>query len=171
VTGLEWNYELPDDAFIAPGARVTGDVRLGSQASIWYGAAVEGEDASVEIAPTANVQDNALVRALPGHPVVIAAGTTVGHNARVIGATVGPSSLVAIGSTVLAGANVGANSIVAANATVPAGMQVPPGSLILGAGRIARQVTEAEVDRIKRGEREYVRLASEHLATLRDLAV
>jgi carbonic anhydrase/acetyltransferase-like protein (isoleucine patch superfamily) len=170
MTGLEWHYEYPEDAFIAPGARVTGDVRLGSQSSIWYGAAVDGEAAPVELAPAANIQDNALVRALPGRPVQIGAGTTVGHNARVIGATVEPGSLVAIGSTVLAGAHIGAFSIVAANATVPAGMRVPPGSLVLGAGRIARAVTPDEIERIKRGEREYVRLAAEHQATLRQLA-
>jgi carbonic anhydrase/acetyltransferase-like protein (isoleucine patch superfamily) len=167
VTGLEWNrYALPADAFIAPTARLLGDVRLGAGASIWYGALVDGRPASVELAPGANVQDNAVVEATPGHPVSIGAGTSVGHNAHVVGATIEPSSLVAIGSTVQQGARIGADSIVAANAVVPAGERVPPGSLVIGAGRIRRQVSAAEVERIRRGEREYRRLAAEHRATL-----
>jgi carbonic anhydrase/acetyltransferase-like protein (isoleucine patch superfamily) len=157
---------VPEDAFLAPTARVRGDVRLGSQASVWYGAVVDGRAAPVELAPSANVQDNAVVEATPGHPVTLGAGTTVGHNARVVGATVEPDSLIAIGSTVLEGARVGAASIVAANATVPAGRRVPPGSLVVGEGRIVRQVKAAEVERIRRGGREYARLGAEHRATL-----
>ena len=167
MTGLEWtDYDLPDTAFIAPTARVVGDVRLGDGASIWYGAVVDGRAAAVELAPGANVQDNAVVEATAGQPVSIGAGTSVGHNAHIVGATIEPSCLVAIGSTVQEGVMVGAESIVAANAVAPAGMRIPPGSLVLGAGRIARQVRPDEVERIRRGEREYRRLAAEHRTTL-----
>jgi carbonic anhydrase/acetyltransferase-like protein (isoleucine patch superfamily) len=161
---------IPEDAFAAPTARLLGDVRLGSRASVWYGAVLDGRAAPVELAPSANVQDNAVVEATPGHPVTVGAGTTVGHNARVVGATVEPDSLVAIGSTVLEGAHVGATSIVAANATVPAGMRVAPGSLVVGQGRVVRQVSAAELERIRRGGREYARLGAEHRATLAERA-
>ena len=167
MTGLEWrSYDLPDNAFVAPTARVQGDVRLGDGASIWYSAVVDGRQSSVELAPGANVQDNVLLQATAEHPVSIGAGTSVGHNARIVGATIEPSCLIAIGCTVQEGATVGAQSIVGANAVVPAGARIPPGSLVIGAGRVARPVRPEEIDRIRRGEAEYRRLAAEHRATL-----
>ncbi|MDQ3809561.1 MAG: gamma carbonic anhydrase family protein [Chloroflexota bacterium] len=158
--------ELATDTFVAPRARVVGDVRMASESSLWYGALLDGQAGPVTISEQANVQDNAIVQGRPGQAAFIGAGCTLGHNARVFGAHVEERSLIAIGATVLAGARIGRQSIVAANATVPEGMQVPPRSLVVGNGRILREVSEAEIDRIDGGTREYVRLAAEHRATL-----
>jgi carbonic anhydrase/acetyltransferase-like protein (isoleucine patch superfamily) len=154
------------DVFVAPNARVVGDVRLGDGVSVWYSARLSGEAAPVELAEGANVQDNGVVEGTAGHPAFIGANCTLGHNARVFGATVEERSMIAIGATVLPGACIGAQSIVAANATVPEGMRVPPRSLVIGQGRILRQVSEAEIDRIDRGARDYVRLGREHRASI-----
>lgn len=124
---------------------------------MWFGAVLRGQ---VTLEDRANVQDNSIVEG----PTVIGAGTSLGHNARVYGAVVEPRSLIAIGATVLAGASVGSQSIIAANATVPEGMQVPPRSLVIGQGRILRQVTDAEIERIDRGARDYARLTREYQA-------
>jgi carbonic anhydrase/acetyltransferase-like protein (isoleucine patch superfamily) len=146
------------DVFVAPGAELVGELRLGSECSVWFGARVRGVAATVDIGPQANVQDNCVVEATPGHPVRIGARVSVGHNARVIGATIDRSALIAIGASVLPGARIGTHSIVAANATVPEGMIVPPRTLVIGHGRLAREVTAAEIDRIEGGATGYVRL-------------
>jgi carbonic anhydrase/acetyltransferase-like protein (isoleucine patch superfamily) len=146
------------DVFVAPGAELVGEVRLGSECSVWFGASVRGVAAMVDIGPQANVQDNCVIEATPGHPVRIGARVSVGHNARVMGATIDQSALIAIGASVLPGARIGTHSIVAANATVPEGMIVPPRTLVLGHGRLAREVTAAEIDRIEGGATGYVRL-------------
>lgn len=150
--------------YVAPGATIVGDVRLAPTVSVWFGTTVRGEAASVQIDAAANVQDNCVVEALPGQPVRIGSGVTVGHNARISGATIEERALIAIGSTVEPGAVVGAQSIVAANAVVPAGMIVPPRRLVIGSGRILREVSDAEITRIDRGAREYVRLGREYLS-------
>src|SRR4051794_10404900 len=155
-------------SFVAPGAVVAGDVRMGDDASIWFGAVVRGEAAHVSIEAQANVQDNAVVEATPGHPVRIGSRTTLGHNARVFGATIDASAMIAIGATVMPGARVGKHSIVAANATVPEGMQVPPRTLVIGNGRLLREVRQEEIDRIERGADGYVRLTREYLSGARD---
>ena len=147
---------------MARGAEVVGEVRMAPESSLWYGAALRGEAAPVELAYQANVQDNGVVEGTPGHPAFIGPGVTLGHNARVFGAVVEERSMIAIGATVLPGARIGAQSIIAANATVPEGMHVPARSLVIGQGRILREVTQAEIDRIDRGAREYARLAREH---------
>jgi carbonic anhydrase/acetyltransferase-like protein (isoleucine patch superfamily) len=152
------------DAYVAPNAQVIGDVRLGADSSVWFGSVLRGEAAPVDVGAEANVQDNCVVEGTPGHPARIGARATLGHNARVFGATVGEDSMVAIGATVLAGAQIGSHSIVAANATVPEGMVVPPRTLVIGHGRILREVTEAEIERIEHGATSYARLGRQYLA-------
>ena len=150
------------DVYLAPGARVIGNVKLASEVSIFHGAVLRGEAAPVEVGPQANVQDNCVVEGTPGHPVRIGSRVSLGHNARVFGASIEERSLIAIGATVLPGAHVGSHSIIAANACVPEGMQVPSRSLVIGNGRILRQVTDAEVERIEHGATDYMRLGREY---------
>jgi carbonic anhydrase/acetyltransferase-like protein (isoleucine patch superfamily) len=154
--------EVAADAFVAPGAQLSGDVRLASESSIWFGAVVRGEAAPVEIDAQANIQDNCVVEGTPGHPARIGARVSLGHNARVFGATIAERALIAMSATVLPGATVGTHSIVAANATVPAGMAVPPRTLVIGTGRLVREVSEAEIARIERGATDYARLGHEY---------
>jgi carbonic anhydrase/acetyltransferase-like protein (isoleucine patch superfamily) len=127
---------------------------------VWFCTVVRGD---VELEARANVQDNCVVDG----PTRIGAGTSLGHNARVFGAEIEERSLIAIGATVLRGAHIGTQSIIAANATVPEGMRVPPRSLVIGQGRILRQVTEAEIERIDRGARDYARLTREYASSTR----
>ena len=150
------------DVYLAPGARVIGNVKLASEVSIFHGAVLRGEAAPVEVGPQANVQDNCVVEGTPGHPVRIGSRVSLGHNARVFGASIEERSLIAIGATVLPGAHVGSHSIIAANACVPESMQVPSRSLVIGNGRILRQVTDAEVERIEHGATDYMRLGREY---------
>jgi carbonic anhydrase/acetyltransferase-like protein (isoleucine patch superfamily) len=159
---------LADDAYIAPGAVLSGDVRMAAESSVFHGSVLRGEAAPVEIGAQANIQDNCVVEATPGHPVRVGARTSLGHNARVFGATIEERSLIAIGATVLEGAHIGARSIVAANATVPEGTVVPPRTLVIGHGRLLREVTEAEIARIEHGATDYARLGREYRRGLPD---
>jgi carbonic anhydrase/acetyltransferase-like protein (isoleucine patch superfamily) len=80
----------------------------------------------------------------------------------VYGAIIEAAALIAIGATIRPGARVGTHAIVAANAVVPEGMHVPPGKLVIGQGRILRDVTDAEIRRIESGATEYARLSREY---------
>jgi gamma-carbonic anhydrase len=150
------------DPFVAPTASVSADAQLGRDTSVFYCARLAGP---VLLEEQVNIQDNAVVEGTPEHPVRIGRRTSLGHNARVFGATVEEACLIAIAATVQPAARVGTHSIIAANATVPEGMHVPPNSLVIGQGRILRQVREDEIARIEHGADEYVRLGREHLAT------
>ncbi len=154
--------------YVAPTAAVVGDVTLGSEASIWFGASLRGDVHWIEVGAGSNVQDNAVVHVSRGtHPCRIGAGVTVGHSAVVHGCTVEDDCLIGMGATVLNGAVIGAGSLVAAQALIPQGMVVPPGSLVAGVpAKVRRELTEEEREGLKLNAAMYLELAKQHRAAV-----
>lgn len=151
--------DLPEAGayWVAPSASVAGQVRLGRDVGVWFGAAIRGDDAPVDIGEGANIQDNAVLHADPGFPLTIGKGCTIGHGAIVHGCTLGDNTLVGMGATILNGARIGANCIVGANALVTEGKVFPDGSLIVGApARATRDLDAAAIAGLRRGAEAYV---------------
>lgn len=136
----------PGSVYVAPGAHVIGQVRLGRDASVWFGAVLRGDNDLIAIGDRSNVQDNAVVHADAGAPVTIGSDCTIGHRAIVHGATVGDGTLIGMGATLLNGAVIGRNCLIGANALVTEGKVFPDGALIVGApARLVRMLTETEI--------------------------
>ncbi len=158
--------KLAATAFVDPLARVAGNVTLGDGASVWAGAVVRGDDASVDIAAGSAVLENCVVEAPPGHPVSVGPRVIISHGAIVHGATLGAGCLIGIGAIVLDGAEVGEASIIGAGAVVAPGTKVPPRSLVLGVpGKVVRELrpqdaatTAAEASKLQEKAAAYRRL-------------
>jgi len=132
-------------AFIADGARIVGDVSLAAGSSVWYNAVIRGDSAAIVVGPGSNVQDNVSVHVDSGHPVVIGAKVSIGHNAVVHGCTIGDGTLVGMGSVILSGAVIGAGCLIAGGAVVLGGTEVPAGSLVAGVpAKVRRSLSEEE---------------------------
>jgi carbonic anhydrase/acetyltransferase-like protein (isoleucine patch superfamily) len=149
-----------ESAFLAPTAVVVGDVTLGPQSSVWFGAVLRGDADAIRVGARSNVQDNAVLHADPGFPCTVGDGVTVGHLAIVHGAEVGDNVIVGMRSVVMNGAKIGANSLIAAGAVVTEGTQIPPGSLVVGMpAKVTRELRPAEIDRLRRAAEHYVQNA------------
>lgn len=99
-----------------------------------------------------------MIHADPGVSNVIGEEVTIGHRVVLHGARVGDRCLIGMGSVLLGGSVIGAESIVAAGAVVRENFEVPPRSLVAGVpAKILRQVTDEEVESIKRSAEGYVR--------------
>lgn len=147
---------ISNDAFIASNATVLGNVSLGHHSSIWFGAVVRGDTASIHIGDSTNVQDLCVIHADPGFPCRIGDRVTLGHGAIVHGATIEDDVMIGIRAVVLNGAKIGARSLIAACALVPEGMVVPPDSVVMGIpGRIIRQSNSEDLQRIEHAARHY----------------
>jgi carbonic anhydrase/acetyltransferase-like protein (isoleucine patch superfamily) len=159
---------VAQSAWVAPGACVIGDVSLGEQSSVWYGAVLRGDTEPIRIGARTNVQDGCILHADPGFPAVVGEGCVVGHNAVVHGCEIGDNCLVGMGATILNGAKIGEGSIVAAGAVVPEGREFPPRSLIVGipAKRVG-DVSEDQTTDIEHGASEYIERAAAHRQSLR----
>ncbi|WP_294305241.1 gamma carbonic anhydrase family protein [uncultured Sphingomonas sp.] len=139
---------IHDTAWIAPSADVIGEVVLGEQVSLWFGAVVRADNGLVHIGARTNIQDGAVLHSDPRSPLTIGADCTVGHRAILHGCTVEDGCLIGMGATVLNDAKIGAGSLVGAGALVTEGKVFPPGSLIVGAP--ARAVRTLEPEQIAR---------------------
>ncbi|RNI25409.1 gamma carbonic anhydrase family protein [Flexivirga caeni] len=162
--------ELGEDAWVAPTATLIGQVRLGPQVGIWYGTVIRADLAPIVIGANSNIQDGCALHADPRFPLTVGTGVSVGHNAILHGCTVKDDVLVGMGATVLNGARIGAGSLIAAGALVPEGTKIPPGSLVAGVpGRVRRQLTETDQDRIRQNARIYLELKTLHAGATTDL--
>jgi carbonic anhydrase/acetyltransferase-like protein (isoleucine patch superfamily) len=132
-------------AFVADGARIVGDVSLAAGSSVWYNAVLRGDSAGIVIGPGSNVQDNVSVHVDSGHPVVIGAKVSIGHNAVVHGCTIGDGTLVGMGSVILSGAVIGPGCLIAGGAVVLGGTEIPAGSLVAGVpAKVRRTLSDDE---------------------------
>ena len=149
-------------AFVAWNAEVAGDVTLAEDTSVWFGAALRADIAAIRIGKGSNIQDNATCHVDYGLPLTVGERVTVGHNAVLHGCTVEDDCVIGMGAVILSGAVIGRESIVGAGALVTEGKTFPPRSVILGSpGKIARQVDDAGVAKIRENGQAYVRLAKE----------
>jgi carbonic anhydrase/acetyltransferase-like protein (isoleucine patch superfamily) len=152
--------DLPADGrwWIAETATVIGRVRLKTDASVWWGSVLRGDNEWIEIGERSQIQDNATVHTDPGFPCTIGRECVIGHNVVLHGCTVGDNSLIGMGAILLNGARIGRNSLVGAGALVPEGREFPDNSLIIGApARVVRSLDEKAAAMIAQGADIYVK--------------
>jgi carbonic anhydrase/acetyltransferase-like protein (isoleucine patch superfamily) len=150
-------------AFIASTAAVMGDVTIGAESSVWYGAVLRGDMAPIVIGSQTNLQDGTIVHVDEGVPCRIGSRVGVGHRVILHGCTVEDDCLIGMGSVLLNEVQIGAGSVVAAGAVLPEGMRAPPGSLVMGVpARVVRAVDERLARRIAETWSHYVGQARAH---------
>lgn len=155
--------KLDPESWVAPNATLVGQVILGAGASAWYGTILRAEAEPIDIGAGTNIQDGVTIHVDPGFPARVGAGVSVGHNAVLHGCTIADDCLIGMGAVVLNGATVGAGSLVAAGAVVPQGAVVPPGSMIAGVpGKVRRELSEEEIEGIRKNAKVYRELVALH---------
>jgi carbonic anhydrase/acetyltransferase-like protein (isoleucine patch superfamily) len=159
---------VPDSAWIAPSADLIGDVVLGEEASVWFGAVIRGDNTAITIGARTNVQEGAVMHSDAGVPLTIGANVTIGHQAMLHGCTIGDGVLVGMGATVLNGAVIGEGCLIGAGALVTEGKIFPPRSLIVGApAKAIRTLDEATVERLSMSAAAYVEKAGAYRVKLK----
>jgi len=152
--------EFPDDGqyWIAETATLIGRVRLKTDASVWFGAVLRGDNEWIELGERSQIQDNATLHTDPGFPLTIGSNCVIGHKVVLHGCSIGDNSLVGMGAILLNGARIGNNSLVGAGALVTEGKTFPDNSLIVGApARAIRNVDEKALAMIRGGADIYVK--------------
>ena len=153
------------DAWVAPNATLVGRVEIAPQASVFFGAVLRGDVNSITLGQGSNIQDNVAIHCDTDKPTAIGTGVSVGHSAVVHGCVIENDCLIGMNATVLSGAVIGAESLVAAGSVVLEGTIIPPRSLVAGVpGKVRRQLTDDEVEAIRRNATHYRELSLLHQA-------
>lgn len=149
--------------YIADTARVMGQVKMGEDVNLWYGAAVRGDVAPISIGTGTNLQEGVIVHCDKGACNDIGEHVSIGHGAIVHGRSVGEGSLIGMGAVLLGGSVVGKNCLIAARALVTEGMVVPDNSVVMGIpGKVVRPVSEEQLKMMHWLAPHYVKLAKHH---------
>ncbi len=130
--------QLAPTAYVAPNAVVCGDVSVGEECRILFGAVVTAEGGRVELGDQVIVMEQAVVRGRAAHPAVIGRHALIGPHAHVNGAALEEGAFVATGASVFPGARIGAgaevriNGVVHVNSVLPEEAVVPIGWVAVG---------------------------------------
>jgi carbonic anhydrase/acetyltransferase-like protein (isoleucine patch superfamily) len=125
-------------AYVAPTAVLCGDVRIGPDARILFGAVVSAEDGRVEIGARCVIMENSLLRGRSAHPLLLGDDVLVGPHAHLNGAVVGDGCFLATGCSLFPGARLGRevevriNGVVHVNSALGDGALVPIGWIAVG---------------------------------------
>jgi carbonic anhydrase/acetyltransferase-like protein (isoleucine patch superfamily) len=160
--------EIASDAFIAPSAQLIGNVRIGSQSSIWYGCILRGDVNHIYVGNRSNLQDGTIVHVTPDTaPVRIGSDVLVGHAALIHGCELQDGSFVGMRATVLNNAVVESGALIAAGALVTEGTLVKSNEMWAGVpARKLGLVPPALADIMRAAVRQYVQLAKNHAAAI-----
>jgi len=148
-----------DSVFIAPSADLIGDVKLGSDSSVWFNVTIRGDVNFIRIGDRTNIQDNASIHVMnQTGPTRIGSDVTIGHNAMVHGCTIHDRVLIGIHATILDKAVIPSDVIIAAGSLVPPGKELESGYLYMGSpAKKARELSEEEIVSIKQSAQNYVK--------------
>lgn len=158
--------QIEKNVFIAKNASVVGDVSIGPDSSVWFGAVIRGDMNRIKIGSRTNVQDNSIVHVPKDLSTTIGDDVTVGHGAIVHGCEIGNRVLIGMGSIVMDGAKIGEDCIIGAGSLVTQQKIFPSKSMIIGSpAKVVRELTDEELKAILNSAEEYAKLAREYMVT------
>jgi carbonic anhydrase/acetyltransferase-like protein (isoleucine patch superfamily) len=156
-------------AFIAPTAVLIGDVEVGAESSVWFGAVLRGDDPAhgIRVGERTSIQDNCVLHVSARGPTLVGDRVTVGHGAVFESCRIGDGALIGMNAVILQDAVIGEESLVAALSVVPAGMRVPPRVLVAGAPATVRKGLGGEsAEWVRHSAAHYVELGRNYRAGL-----
>ena len=168
---LEFEGFIPrvhPSAWLAPTAVVIGNVEIGPESSVWFGAVIRGDEPehAIRIGARTSVQDNCVVHVSSKGPTLIGDEVTIGHGAVLESCRIGDGALIGMNAVVLQRAIVGDRALVGAGAVVPNGMEIPARHLAVGApARVKREIAGESLQWLERGARHYVALSRRYLGS------
>jgi carbonic anhydrase/acetyltransferase-like protein (isoleucine patch superfamily) len=158
---------IDPSAFVAAEATLIGAVTLGAGASVWPGAVIRADNEPIAVGENTSIQEGAVLHVDAGRPLRIGRNVTVGHQAMLHGCTIREGALVGIQAIVLNDAVVGRNCLIGAGAIVPEGRVIPDNSLVIGIGKIVRELTPEEIERMHHNTQGYVERGRQYKQVLR----
>lgn len=156
--------KINESAYLSESTDIIGDVTIGEDCNIWFGARLRGDMSKIEIGNRTNIQENCVLHGDPGYSITIGNGVTVGHGAIIHGCNIEDNVLIGMHSIILNGAKISKNSIVGAGSLVTQNKTFEEGVLIMGRpAKAVRKLTEEEIESIRKSAKHYIEISKEYI--------
>lgn len=157
--------KIDPSAFVAPTAVLIGDVEVGPESSVWFGAVLRGDNGPIRVGARTSIQDNAVVHVSEGGGTFVGDDVTVGHAAVMEDCKIERYALIGSNSTLLNGCSIGEGTLIGAGSVVAQGATIPPRMLAAGSPAMVKKPLEGEAAAwIEISSGEYVKLSRFYLA-------
>ncbi|CAM4104712.1 Gamma carbonic anhydrase family protein [Bordetella tumbae] len=167
-------YQLDDliptidpSVYVAESADIIGNVTLQAGVSIWSHVSIRGDNAPIVIETGSNIQESSVLHVDEGCPMTIGPGVTVGHQAMLHGCTIHEGALIGMQAIVLNNAVVGRNCLIGAGAIIPEGKIIPDNSLVIGVGKVVRELSADEIANMHKNNVHYQTRAQHYKQALK----
>ncbi|MBD8836396.1 MULTISPECIES: gamma carbonic anhydrase family protein [unclassified Paenibacillus] len=155
--------QLHPSVYMAEGAKLIGDLRMGEGSSVWFNAVLRADLAPIIIGKRCNIQDNVVGHVNTDQPLIVGDDVSVGHTAIIHGCSIGTGSLIGMGAILLNGADIGEYTLIGAGSVVTENSKIPPYTLALGTpAKVIRELTDADLERMSRTSLGYVTKGKEY---------
>ncbi|OGQ78316.1 MAG: gamma carbonic anhydrase family protein [Deltaproteobacteria bacterium RIFCSPLOWO2_12_FULL_60_19] len=157
--------KIAPTAFIAPTAVIIGDVIVGEEASVWFGAVIRSDqnDNPIVVGARTSIQDNCVLHSGEA-PTVIEDDVTVGHGAIMEGTLIRRGAIIGMNVTLLEDVEIGEESLIAAGSVVVPHTKIPPRVLAAGSpAKVKKEIGGEALNWIKMGSSTYVNLSRNYL--------
>ncbi|KAA8751385.1 MULTISPECIES: gamma carbonic anhydrase family protein [Paenibacillus] len=155
--------QLHPSVYMAEGAKLIGDLRMGEESSVWFNAVLRADLAPIIIGKRCNIQDNVVGHVNTDQPLIVGDDVSVGHTAIIHGCRIGTGSLIGMGAILLNGAEIGEYTLIGAGSVVTENSNIPPYTLALGTpAKVIRELTDADLERMSRTSLGYVTKGKEY---------
>jgi carbonic anhydrase/acetyltransferase-like protein (isoleucine patch superfamily) len=160
--------KIDPSAFIAPTAVIIGDVEIGPESSVWFGAVIRGDMGPIRIGARTSVQDNCVLHVSELGQTLIGDDVTIGHCAVMEDCTIKNHALIGSNAVILNFATIGEGSLIAAGSVVAERADIPDHTMAAGAPAKVKKAIEGESAKwIEVSSHEYVKLSRNYII-LRD---
>ncbi|MGA8535607.1 MAG: gamma carbonic anhydrase family protein [Candidatus Tumulicola sp.] len=157
--------KIDPSAFVAPTAVLIGDVEIGPQSSVWFGAVLRGDNGPIRVGARTSIQDNAVVHVSEHGATLIGDDVTIGHCAVMEDCDIKPHALIGSNATLLNGCTIGEGALIAAGSVVGERADIPARVMAAGApAKVKKALEGAAAGWIEISANEYVKLSRSYLA-------
>ena len=162
----EFNGKYPiinETAYVSESVDIIGDVLVGKNANIWFGARLRADMNRIVVGENSNIQENSVIHIDNDYETIIGKNVTIGHSAIIHGCNISDNVLVGMGAIILNGAKIGKNTIIGAGALITQGKSFEDGVLLLGnPAKVIRKLTDEEIENIQKSANNYVALSKKY---------
>lgn len=156
---------ISSKAFIAPTAVIIGDVTVGDDASVWWGAVLRSDQGAypILIGARTSIQDNCVIHSGEA-TTIVEEDCTVGHGAIMEGCVIKRGAIIGMNVTLLENVEIGEEALIAAGSVVVPHTKIPPRVLAAGApAKVKKELAGEALHWIKMGSSTYVNLCKSYM--------